>query len=250
MNANSHAAIGVDIGIPRPSDVGEKDIAGSAAARVQRVQFELDELKSTLAASKRQLKVTRQKIHALTIHNSILMSELVQLAQNETRVHALAYYDELTGLPNRRLLLDRLNQAIAQGARQRKLLGLILLDLDGFKGINDKHGHTTGDTLLHAVAKRLTTCIRACDTACRYGGDEFVVMLPELDDRETASAVAKKISANLAKAYVVDGREVMISASVGTAIYPIDGEHYTDLLKQADIAMYRSKARNGSAECA
>jgi diguanylate cyclase (GGDEF)-like protein len=156
-------------------------------------------------------------------------------------VRHFAYHDELTGLPNRALLLDRLNQALVRAKRQHKQLALLLLDLDGFKDVNDRLGHIAGDKLLQRVAERLLSCIRGSDTACRYGGDEFVVLLPEVDDQNRALVVAGEIHARLAKPYMVDDYSIAVTASIGVAVYPLDGKTENDLIKQADVAMYLAK---------
>lgn len=158
----------------------------------------------------------------------------------------MAHHDELTGLPNRSLLLDRFNQAVAQGARQGKQVALLFVDLDGFKSVNDRFGHTAGDRLLQQVAKRLTACIRACDTVCRFGGDEFVIMLPEVGSMDDAATVAEKIRAQVSAPYVVSDSTLMVTASIGTAVYPVDGWEYGDLIEQSDMDMYRAKVRNGA----
>jgi diguanylate cyclase (GGDEF)-like protein len=169
---------------------------------------------------------------------------LARLEQNEANALALACYDELTGLPNRRLLRDRLRQAIAQGIRQDKQVALLLVDLDGFKSINDRLGHPAGDRLLQGVAKRLTESIRAADTACRYGGDEFVIMLPAVDQPTLASAVAGKVRLRLAEPYIIDGFEIRMTGSIGVVFCPEDGRAYEELLKKADRVLYRAKARS------
>jgi len=169
---------------------------------------------------------------------------LIRLAQRVAQARHFAYHDELTGLPNRSLLLDRLRQAVAQASRQHKQVALLFLDLDGFKGVNDRFGHAAGDTLLQQVAERLAACIRGGDTACRYGGDEFVIMLPEIDGAESAAAVAQKIHGHLAAPYVVDGQAITVTASIGAAVYPADGKDCSELIKQADIAMYLAKVHS------
>lgn len=158
----------------------------------------------------------------------------------------IAYHDELTGLANRSLLLDRFKQAVAQGARQHRQVVLLFLDLDEFKSVNDRLGHAAGDKLLQQVAGRLVTCIRASDTACRYGGDEFAVLLPEVDGLDSAAMVAERICAHLVVPYVIDGVTIRVTASMGTAVYPIDGKSCGDLLRHSDNGMYRSKARRGA----
>jgi len=152
----------------------------------------------------------------------------------------------LTGLPNRSLLRDRLNQAIVQAARQNKQVGLLLLDLDGFKIVNDRLGHATGDKVLQRVAERLLSCIRGADTACRYGGDEFVILLPEIDGEKSAAEVAQKLHAHLAMPYIVDGNAIAVTSSIGIAVYPCDGSSQDDLIRRADVAMYLAKAHNNS----
>ena len=140
------------------------------------------------------------------------------------------------------MLLDRFTQAAARAARQRKLVALLFLDLDGFKSINDVLGHSAGDQLLQQVAARLTASIRTSDTACRYGGDEFVLLLPELDFVESAVTAAEKIRAHVATPYLVDGTSSHVTASIGIAVYPTDGMEFDELIKRADAGMYRNKA--------
>jgi diguanylate cyclase (GGDEF)-like protein len=115
--------------------------------------------------------------------------------------------------------------------------------LDRFKHVNDTLGHFVGDKLLQRVALRLVACLRASDTACRYGGDEFVVLLPELSGRDGAAVVADNIRARLAAPYLIDGAEISISASLGIAMHPVDADGYGDLLRLSDLAMYHDKAR-------
>lgn len=206
------------------------------------VAAEVETLKRTLAETKAHEKIRLQQIKTLIELNLELTQELTLLTEKESKARHIAYHDELTGLPNRRLLQDRFKQAVAQAARQHKQVVVMLLDLDGFKSINDSLGHPVGDHLLQQVAKRLTACVRVADTVCRYGGDEFVVMLPEFEDGDTAAAVAEKIRAQLEIPYVLNGELVTVRASIGVAEYPGDGSNYRALIKQADIAMYRAKA--------
>jgi diguanylate cyclase (GGDEF)-like protein len=121
-----------------------------------------------------------------------------------------------------------------------------MLDLDEFKRVNDKLGHACGDKLLQAVALRLTTGIRGADTACRYGGDEFVIMLPEIDSPNIATALAVEIGVRLGEPYILDGHKIHMAVSVGVAVYPGDGRSFNDLMRQADIAMYRAKGTGHS----
>jgi diguanylate cyclase len=202
----------------------------------------LQQLNRALIKSQRQFKNAQAQIKNLDERNTRLEQKLAELAQKEAQARYLAYHDELTGLPNRNLLQDRLSQAMSQAKRHQKPLALLLLDLDEFKSVNDILGHVIGDKLLVAVVERLTIGIRSADTACRFGGDEFVIMLPEIDSPDMATAVAAKVRAHLSEPYIIDGYEIRITASVGTAVYPIDGQTYPELIRQADIAMYRAKA--------
>jgi diguanylate cyclase (GGDEF)-like protein len=135
---------------------------------------------------------------------------------------------------------------MSQAERHHKPLALLLLDLNRFKRVNDSLGHVSGDKLLQAVALRLTKSIRGADTACRYGGDEFVIMLPEIYRPNIVTALAVEISGRLSEPYIIDGHKIHTAASVGVAVYPRDGKTFEALMKQADIAMYRSKGTRHS----
>ncbi len=158
-----------------------------------------------------------------------------------------AYHDILTDLPNRMLFKDRLGLAVIQAKRKVTELAVMFIDLDRFKLVNDTLGHVKGDELLQQVALRLKECLRRGDTLARQGGDEFTIVLPELRDRADATAIADKFLECLHKPFDLDGHEVHISASIGIAIYPGDGESIDELLRHADIAMYQVKAlgKNG-----
>lgn len=170
----------------------------------------------------------------------------------EARIEELAFYDQLTGLPNRTLLLDRLGQALAETERSRRWGALLFIDLDRFKVLNDTLGHGYGDLLLKQVALRLQECVRASDTAARLGGDEFVVLLKDLDpDRAEAAAlaevVAEKIVAALNQPYRLHAHEHHSTPSIGVALFCDSGESRDEVLKQADIAMYQAKAAGRNA---
>ena len=158
----------------------------------------------------------------------------------ERNIHYLAYYDVLTGLPNRTLLRDRLGQMIAVSHRDNQQFSLLFMDLDRFKYINDSMGHSVGDRLLQSVALRIQECIREGDTVARIGGDEFIVLLREAGEC-AASIVAQKLLSALATPYDLDGQIISTQASIGISIYP-EHAHDTDtLIKNADMAMYRAK---------
>jgi len=208
---------------------------------LQHCLSELGELRQALATSQYQLKASQRQIETLLGKKTCLRQKLIRLAKKYAHARHFGYHDELTGLPNRSLLLDRLKQAIVQSARQHKQVALLFIDLDKFKNVNDSLGHAAGDKLLQLVAERLTACIRYGDTACRYGGDEFVVMLPEINGQENAAAVTEKIRSHLARDYVVDGNVIAITASIGITVYRDGGQNCSDLIKQADNAMYLAK---------
>jgi diguanylate cyclase (GGDEF)-like protein len=164
----------------------------------------------------------------------------------EQRLNTLAHYDTLTGLPNRVLFQDRLAQVLAQARRDQRLVGLLYLDLDRFKVVNDTLGHTIGDQLLKAVAQRLVGAVRASNAVSRLGGDEFTVILPGLTTPEGASVVARKILRLFSEPISVRGHEVFVTSSIGITIYPTDGDEIEALLRSADTAMYRAKERGNT----
>jgi diguanylate cyclase (GGDEF)-like protein len=155
-------------------------------------------------------------------------------------VHS-AQHDFLTGLPNRMLLNDRISQAIALGRRHGKQLAVLFLDLDGFKHINDSLGHPVGDRLLQSVAQRLVTCVRGADTVSRQGGDEFVVLLSELEHSKDAAAMAVRMLRAVAQMHALGDHDLHVTTSIGMSIYPEDGADAETLIKNADTAMYQAK---------
>lgn len=152
-----------------------------------------------------------------------------------------AQHDFLTGLPNRMLLTERLTQAIGMADRHRKQLALLFLDLDFFKQINDSYGHSVGDHLLQEVAAEIESCVRATDTVSRHGGDEFVILLTEIEARQDAIQVAEKLLARFAEPRVIDGHELEIHVSMGISVYPENGLDAETLMHNADTAMYNTK---------
>jgi diguanylate cyclase (GGDEF)-like protein len=153
----------------------------------------------------------------------------------------LAQHDILTDLPNRVLLKDRLNQAIATARRNDTQIAVLFLDLDGFKHINDSLGHAVGDKLLQSVATRLVSCVRSSDTVSRQGGDEFVVLLSEIKHAADAGIMARKILTALTAPHIVDQHELHVTGSIGLSTYPDDGQDTEGLIKAADTAMYQAK---------
>jgi diguanylate cyclase (GGDEF)-like protein/PAS domain S-box-containing protein len=173
--------------------------------------------------------------------NERLQAEIADRRQAETRAQHLADHDALTGLPNRRLLEDRLTQALAASQRNRKQTAVMFVDLDRFKNINDSLGHAAGDLVLKECAERLVKQLRVVDTICRMGGDEFVVVLPEIKRAADAANVAAKILETVALPFKVEERELQITPSVGIAVFPDDGRDAESLIRNADAAMYHAK---------
>ncbi|MBS1227780.1 MAG: diguanylate cyclase/phosphodiesterase with sensor(s) [Proteobacteria bacterium] len=191
-------------------------------------------------------KLLRDKAGNITGIRSVVMDITLRKSTEEEIKH-LAFYDQLTGLPNRRLLFNRLEQSLASRSRHKREGALLFLDLDSFKTLNDTLGHDTGDLLLQQVAKRLTGCVREGDTVARIGGDEFVVMLEDLseDVQEAATqveVVGEKILANLSAPYLLGSYTHRSTASLGITLFADDQDAVDDLLKRADLAMYQAKA--------
>jgi diguanylate cyclase (GGDEF)-like protein/PAS domain S-box-containing protein len=170
-----------------------------------------------------------------------VISDITERKRGEEIVWRCANYDELTGLPNRRLFIDRLKQTIGSAARHKNCMAVLFIDLDEFKPVNDRYGHQAGDELLKQAASRMALCLRDEDTVARQGGDEFVVMLATIPNEHGALAVAEKLLAALHDAFQIDGNAINIGASIGVAVYPKHGETAEQLLENADVAMYAAK---------
>jgi diguanylate cyclase (GGDEF)-like protein len=229
----------------RSRSAAKKSASGRSVVRAQ-PSPDLKTITKATSASEHLVKNAQHQIEMLTEQNIGLQKELAELAQKEAQARHLAYHDGLTGLPNRSLLQDRFHHDISLAERHHKPLALLMLDLNEFKRVNDKLGHASGDKLLQAVAERLTKGIRGADTACRCGGDEFVVLLSEVDSPNIATTLAVELGWRLSEPYLIDGHSIHIAVSVGVAVYPGDGQTFDDLMKQADIAMYRAKGTGHS----
>lgn len=185
--------------------------------------------------------ITLVLIAVFIVWNLFLRREVNLRREAEHKMRYMATHDDLTGLPNRSLLNERINQALEQHSRHNEILAILFLDLDGFKEVNDIHGHDAGDELLLKLAGVLEGCIRKSDTVARFGGDEFVVLLTALLHRDDAAIVAEKILYQLGQPLRLSFGEVQIGASIGIAVYPHDATSSSDLLKQADKQMYQAK---------
>jgi diguanylate cyclase (GGDEF)-like protein/PAS domain S-box-containing protein len=184
-----------------------------------------------------------QALRVIGIHKDI-----TERKQMEEEIRSLAFSDPLTGLPNRRLLLDRLAQALSRARRSRLSLAIMFLDLDNFKQINDTLGHDVGDTLLKEVAARLSACVRTGDTVSRPGGDEFIIVLSEISHADDAALVADKIIRVTRVPVVIDGHSLPVSTSIGIAVYPVGGsDDAQTLMMKADKSMYAAKRAGGGA---
>ena len=223
-------------GVPARTDMGPSVIRLQQQARDQLVA-----LGAALASWRSASGAVPSQLTALARTIERIGAKAQRLEREAERMRHYAYHDPLTGLPNRSLLLDRLDRALAQAARRGGEVALLMFDLDEFKLVNDRFGHVVGDQLLQGVAERLQRSTRDADTICRYGGDEFVLLLPEADGRQGATAVALKIQTELAAPFLLDGHSITVSACIGIALYPMDGSAPSQLLQRADVAMYGAK---------
>ena len=200
-----------------------------------------------LEDSKRDLE---DKVHDRTKElqtiNEDLTKEIADKEKAEESLEYIAYHDELTDLPNRNLLIDRINDTIETARRNREKLGILFLDLDRFKAINDSLGHNIGDKLIQEVAKRLLQTLRKEDTISRNGGDEFVVVIKRMQNSDEAILVAQKLIENLTNIFEIDAHKIHIGASIGISVYPNDGASAVELVRNADTAMFSAKKSGGN----
>lgn len=192
-------------------------------------------------AQRLSVSIIRDEWGHIKRHLAMFSDVTTQKRQAEEIEHQ-AGHDSLTGLPNRRLLADRMAQAIARAQRQSGQVGIMMLDLDGFKHINDTLGHRLGDLLLIETARRLVHCVRESDTVARVGGDEFMMVLPEIQGQNDLQTLAAKINDHIGEPFCIEGRDLFVSASIGLTLFPSDGTNAEMLLANADTAMYRAKS--------
>lgn len=180
--------------------------------------------------------------HAGQIEGAVIVfHDARQSGAEIQKMSHLAQHDVLTGLPNRMLLMERLTQAIGMARRHQKQIALLFVDLDNFKDVNDAFGHSIGDQLLQTVAERIVSCVRVTDTVSRYGGDEFVILLTEIENREDAAHIAEKLLSKFSIPSWIDSQSVKLTLSIGISVYPENGSDADTLMKNSDMAMYTIK---------
>lgn len=200
------------------------------------------EFRRGVASRRRELAALRARLEAALVDRSLLASRLDVLEKELELANRRASHEALTGLLTRTLLLDRLEHGLAHAKRYHRVVAVLMLDVNDFKQVNDRFGHSTGDAILVQIADRLRHSLRATDTACRYGGDEFVLALPDIADRGDAEVAIKQLSESLADPYRVGERLHLVTISIGTAFYPDDGTTPTEMIECADQRMYGMKA--------
>ena len=215
--------------------------------------YNINEKKAAEAALTKAYEGLENEVQIRTVQlveaNHELAQEIELRKRIQKEIEHLAYYDHLTGLPNRLMLLNRLNLAIDLAKRIEKPIGILFMDLDGFKVVNDTMGHVQGDELLKAVASRLHKLVRKSDTVARMGGDEFIIMAQNLGRADKIERIAEKIFEVFKKPFLLNNQEVYMTASIGISLFPADGESGEMLIKNADLAMYDAKEK-GKNQCA
>ena len=210
-------------------------------AKVQECADDLSLVNQALADEIKERKKLERKLADSKSELVDTQAELSDIQVQEKQARHLALHDFVTGLPNRTLLNDRLDTALALAKRHTWRLAVMFLDLDKFKSINDSHGHGVGDKVLKIVSERLQNSVRGADTVGRQGGDEFLYIMQEIKDEADVENAAAKIIENIAQSFEVDGRKLTVKPSIGIAIYPQDGDSATVLVRNADSAMYKAK---------
>ena len=229
----------------------KREVNSARLIRSIRYALERSQAKNVLQHANRALE-HRVREGAVQLARAVeeLRESNAYLEQAERRIRHLAHYDALTGLPNRELLRDRITQAIVQAQCNNTRMAIAVIDLDNFKHVNDSLGHRIGDRLLQAVAGRIRQCLRDGDGGARFGGDEFVLVLPLAAVGDDPATIAQKVLDALAQPFAVDGHLLHLGASIGIGIYPDDGRDADALLRAADTAMYHAKGRGrGNVQC-
>ncbi|KAA1174016.1 EAL domain-containing protein [Marinobacter salinexigens] len=251
---DAHAIVGKHPGSLADNNLENREsrhLWQSIRLQVQRVGVWQGEVNSIRKSGERfweQLIVTPIKDGNGEVTGYLILGEDISIRKRyEQQLLRQANYDILTGLPNRMLALDRLKLALAQARRENSQVGVMFLDLDNFKHINDTLGHDAGDTLLIEAARRISSCLRGTSTVARLGGDEFLVILPGLTGPDSSSQVAERILQTFSAPYILNGQEVFVTTSIGIAIFPSDSDNSGTLLQHADAAMYQAKHKGKSA---
>jgi diguanylate cyclase (GGDEF)-like protein len=219
------------------------NVAG-ALRKSERVEAKVQEAAADLVTVNDALAKEVEERHELEQKLSESDAALSESRAEASRSGYEALHDALTGLPNLTLFRDRLRIALAQSERHAWRLAVMFIDLDGFKSLNDTHGHDAGDRVLQMVAGRLQGIVRKGDTVSRRSGDEFLFLMLEANDESNVAALASRLGDKIAEPYELDGAKVAVKASIGVALYPDDGRSAADLLKNADAAMYAAKRQN------
>ena len=245
LRAKSHAPFPYLILLSARSRT-EDIVAGLDAGADDYVTKPVDflELRARLQVGFRMIRLQQElERRATALANSLAEVQELQAVAEESRKreHFLAFHDSLTTLPNRQLFFDRLSQAISQANRSGQFVAVLLLDLDGFKVINDGIGHAAGDQVLQATGRRLQACLRDSDTVARLGGDEFAILACGATKPSDIVAIAEKVLHSLAEVFIVESQRCQVGASIGISLYPSDGHDVETLVKRADFAMYRAK---------
>lgn len=248
------AGIGVtgDLASRVPS-VGNDEIT-DLTREINRMLGSLEKMDSERREAQDKLKEANDELEErvaertadLSDANLALKDEIAERTRMENVIKEMAYRDNLTGLPNRSLFMDRLTQVLTRGTRHRTIAGVLFMDLDRFKVINDTLGHTTGDELIRIISVELQKLLRSGDTVARMGGDEFTILLQDLSRPEDVTVVVEKLLGAFKKPITLAGQEVFVSFSIGVSMYPEDGADPATLLKNADIAMYHAKSKGGN----
>jgi len=229
------------LGRERAVDLREEGVTLREKALREREEAAMTQAAALSASTGAQLREANERLVVATVRAQIMAETAEEAA---TRMSYMAEHDFLTGLPNRSVLTDRLVQSIALAQRHGKKVALMFLDLDNFKHINDSLGHAVGDQLLQSAAQRLQACVRRSDSVSRHGGDEFVVLLAEVEQVQDATLAAEKLIEAMAEPHLVDDHRLHVTVSIGISLYPDDGKDAEEMIRNADAAMYHAK-RNG-----
>ena len=229
------------------SAVSSRDVLATAGEDLAHLRkWEVRAAETKQAASDDHITMLQQANANLVIATIEAQKLAEQVQASKAQLDHLAHHDILTDLPNRILMHDRIGQAIELARRQDRQLAVMFLDVDRFKNINDSLGHTVGDQLLMSIAQRLVECVRHSDTVSRQGGDEFIILLADVEHAEDAALSARKMLSALARPHHIDRHDIHVDASIGISIYPDDGQDADSLIKSADTAMYHAKENGGN----